>query len=58
MPIKRYQVGEVKSAMKRCNMRDLLLVAEREVQVIIVEMNQVEIFFFAENLVQHYYVMR
>jgi hypothetical protein len=39
-------------------MRDLLLVAEREVQVIIVEMNQVEIFFFAENLVQHYYVMR
>jgi hypothetical protein len=42
----------------RCNMRDSLSVTEREVQVINVEMNQVEILFFAENLVQHYHMMR
>jgi hypothetical protein len=33
------QIGKVESAMKSCDMRDLLAATEREVQVINVKMN-------------------
>jgi hypothetical protein len=43
--------------MKSGNMRDLLPAAQWEVQVINVKMNEIEIPFFAEDLVEHQHMM-
>src|ERR1700686_1401515 len=57
MAVKGRQIGKVKPAMKCCHVGDLRVATQREVQVINVKMNQVEILFFIEDLVEHHNMM-
>ena len=47
------ELGNVESSMQGCDVDDLLAAAQREVQVVDVEMNDVEVTPFTEYILQH-----
>src|ERR1700733_4962321 len=57
VPVKRHQVWKIQAAMKSCNVCDLFATADWKVQVVHMEMQNVEIVFFAEDLVEHHHMV-